>query len=164
MIYRSPTLSDIPQLIQLGLISYGQYTPLMTEENKAKMNANISNEETWKNMLAIADGFVCEIGNQIVGMAFLVPSGNPWDIFPAEWSYIRMVGVDPEQTGMGIGKKLTEQCIEAAKNRKEKIVALHTSEVMHAARHIYEKAGFTVLKEVEKRLGLRYWMYVLSLE
>ncbi len=84
-------------------------------------------------------------------------------MFKAEWSYIRLVGVDPDYRGKGIAKNLTEMCLEFAKKTKEKIIALHTSEFMDAARHIYESLGFKVLREIEPRLGKRYWLYTLEL-
>jgi ribosomal protein S18 acetylase RimI-like enzyme len=71
--------------------------------------------------------------------------------------------VDPDYQGKGIAKMLTKKCIEHAIVLKEKTIALHTSEMMHAARHIYESAGFTILKEIEPRLGKRYWIYTLAL-
>jgi len=42
-------------------------------------------------------------------------------------------------------------------------MALHTSEMMRSARHIYEKIGFNILKEIEPRLGVKYWLYTLEL-
>ncbi len=167
-IFREATINDIEQLKQLGLVSYGQYAPFLTEENLEKLKRNIGNNESWKNILAVAKSFVCVLDsdsnrNEIIGMAFLIPSGNEWDIFKAEWSYIRMVGVSPMHQGKGIAKTLTQKCIDYAKATDEKIIALHTSEMMHAARHIYESLGFTILQEIEPRLGVKYWIYTLSI-
>jgi len=46
---------------------------------------------------------------------------------------------------------------------KEKTIALHTSEFMDAARHIYEGLGFIMVKEIPPRYGKRYWLYRLDL-
>jgi ribosomal protein S18 acetylase RimI-like enzyme len=54
-------------------------------------------------------------------------------------------------------------CIDKAKQTKEKTIALHTSEFMDAARHIYESLGFKVLHEIAPRLGKKYWLYTLDL-
>jgi ribosomal protein S18 acetylase RimI-like enzyme len=96
-------------------------------------------------------------------MAFLLPSGNPTEIFENDWSYIRMVGVHPGYTGRGIARKLTEECIKLAGELNENIIALHTSEFMDAARHLYESIGFKRLKEIPNRLGKRYWLYTLDI-
>jgi ribosomal protein S18 acetylase RimI-like enzyme len=162
-LYRHATLADKQQLIALALISYGQYAPELAAEHLEKMKKTISNEETWTSLIATSKSIVCVDGDKIIGMAFLIPHGNPWDIFKAEWSYIRLVGVNPEYQGQGIAKTLTRRCIDYAIALKEKTVALHTSEMMHAARHIYESAGFRILKEIEPRLGKRYWIYTLEL-
>lgn len=97
-------------------------------------------------------------------MAYLVSKGNPTDIFDKDWCYIRMVGVDPKYSGNGIGKKLTQMCIEYAKKNNEQIIALHTSEFMNKARHIYEKIGFKVIKELAPRYGKKYWLYILDIK
>ena len=96
-------------------------------------------------------------------MAFLIPSGNPTDIFQADWSYVRMVGVHHSYGGQGIGRQLMQLCIDQAKATHETTLALHTSEFMDAARHLYEQLGFTQLKELEPRYGKRYWLYLLEL-
>jgi GNAT superfamily N-acetyltransferase len=57
--------------------------------------------------------------NEIIGMAYIIPNGNPWDIFKAEWSYIRMLGVNPEYQGQGIAKTLIKMCINQAKEPKK---------------------------------------------
>jgi ribosomal protein S18 acetylase RimI-like enzyme len=74
-----------------------------------------------------------------------------------------MVGVNPSYAGRGIARQLTETCIKKAKELGEKTVALHTSEFMDAARHLYESIGFRVLKEIPERLGKKYWLYTLDI-
>jgi ribosomal protein S18 acetylase RimI-like enzyme len=74
-----------------------------------------------------------------------------------------MVGVNPNYQGQGIAKVLTRMCIDYAKQNNEKTIALHTSEFMDAARHIYEDAGFKVLKEIPPLFGKKYWIYTLDL-
>jgi ribosomal protein S18 acetylase RimI-like enzyme len=107
---------------------------------------------------------VCENeSKEIVGMAFLVSSGYPTDIYQKDWASIRFVSVHPSYSGQGIGRQLTERCIELARGNNEKTIALHTSEMMHKARHIYESLGFTILREIESRLGKKYWLYTLDL-
>jgi ribosomal protein S18 acetylase RimI-like enzyme len=161
--FRKATLKDSSQLTNLGLRSYGQYFHLLAPEEREKMKTNLSNEEKIVELLTYSTCFVCADEEKIIGMAHIVLSGNPWDIYPADWSYIRLVGVDPNYSGKGIAKTLTLMCIDFAKQNKEKIIALHTSEMMDAARHIYENAGFKILRELEPRFGKRYWLYTLSL-
>ena len=161
--FRNPVPADMGQIINLGLISYGQFKDTLTADNWEKLSNNMQNESTFTDLIKLPDAFVCEHNEKIVGMAFLVPSGKPSELFQTDWSHIRLVGVDPAYGGKGIGKKLTELCIDAARRTGEKTIALHTSEFMDAARHIYEQAGFKRLKEIAPRLGKRYWIYTLDL-
>lgn len=159
--YRAGTLEDKEKLQKLGSISYGQFRNILTKENWNKMNSFLFSENLYTDLLSKSKCFVCETNNEIIGMAYLVPKGNPTDIFEADWSYIRMVGVNKQYQGKGIGKKLTELCVDFAIERNEKVIALHTSEFMNAARYIYEKIG--LIKELEPRYGKKYWLYMLEL-
>ncbi len=161
--YREASLNDKEQLKQLGIISYGQFSNILTPDNWTKLNTFLNDEEKLVDLINKSKSFVCLDKNEIIGMAYIIPSGNPWDIFKAEWSYIRMVGVNPEYQGKGIAKNLIRMCLDHAKQTKEKIVALHTSEFMVAARHIYENLGFKMLQEIKPKFGKRYWLYTLDL-
>lgn len=161
--FRKGISTDEARLQKLGLISYGVFENVLTEENWRKLKSDLEAEKLYKELLTVSTCFVCERSKEIIGMAFLIPTRNPTDIFQADWSYIRMVGVHPNFTGQGIGKKLIQLCIDHAKANNEHTVALHTSEFMNAARHIYEALGFKQQKELTPRLGKRYWLYKLDL-
>jgi len=120
-------------------------------------------DQNLTNLIRQSAVFVCEHEAKIVGMIYLVPSGNPTGFFKKEWSYIRFLGVHTNYRGLGIGKKLTEMCIETAKKNSEKYIALHSSEFMQAARALYEKKGFGIVREI-KHFGKQYYIYVMNLE
>ena len=161
--FRQATLNDALPLQNLGLLSYGQYFHLLAPQEKEKMEANLKSVERVIQLLNSSHGIVCLDGEKIIGMAYVLLSGHPWDVYPADWSYIRMLGVDPAYSGKGIGKELTKRCVDYARQNNEKIIALHTSEMMNAARHIYESLGFKILREMEPRFGKRYWLYSLKI-
>ncbi|WP_445713989.1 GNAT family N-acetyltransferase [Flavobacterium sp.] len=160
--FRKGTKEDIEQLLSLGEVSYSQHKHAMTPENWNKYSSFMSNPETFKYLMDTSTCFLCESEKKIVGMAFLVSNGHPTDIFEDNWSYIRMVGVHPDFGGNGIAKKLTQMCVDYAKKTNENFVALHTSEFMNAARHIYESFGFQVVRELT-RYDKKYWIYLLKL-
>jgi GNAT superfamily N-acetyltransferase len=60
----------------------------------------------------------------------------------ANASGIRLLGVDPKQGGRGIGRLLTNKCIQLARDKGHSQVILHTTVVMKAAWALYEKLGF----------------------
>jgi ribosomal protein S18 acetylase RimI-like enzyme len=159
LVYRHGSMDDLPQLKELGIISYAEFSKVFTHDNWEIMNNNLHNEERLADIINRSKVFVCEASDTIVGMAYLVPGGNPTNIYPADWSYIRMVGVHPGHRGLGIGKRLTGMCVDAAIENGEKIIGLHTSEVMNAARHVYESLGFSIFKEIDRIFGVRYWVY-----
>ena len=161
--FRIAETGDSKQLQELGLLSYGQFFPLLSNEAKEKFETNLKDEKKVIELLNTSTCFICLSDEKIVGMAYILLSGNPWDMYPADWSYIRMVGVNPSYSGKGIGKKLTAMCVDFAKSNNEKIIALHTSEMMNAARHIYESLGFKIVRELEPRFGKRYWLYTMKL-
>lgn len=163
MKFRNGNINDMQGIKVLAINAWTPFQKELTNENWKNLKAHLDNDDTYIELLK-STSFLCTTDkDEIIGMAFLFSSGNPTELFDKNWSYIRYVSVDPNYAGKGIGKKLTENCIEFAKNTDEKIVALHTSEIMNAARHIYEGLGFKILKEIEPRLGKRYWIYTLKI-
>jgi ribosomal protein S18 acetylase RimI-like enzyme len=55
---------------------------------------------------------------------------------------IRMLAVDPDRHGRGVGRALTVACIELAQAAGRRRVVLHTGDRMPAAKHLYESLGF----------------------
>jgi ribosomal protein S18 acetylase RimI-like enzyme len=164
MQYYRGTTEQLQQIKALALRSWEQYKTDLSDDNWEKLHANLSDQYMYANLIAHSACFVCATEtDNVIGMAFLVPNGNPTDIYDSGWSYIRFLTVDPDFGGQGIGRKLTELCIEEARNNKETTIALHTSEMMDKARHIYEELGFKIDKEIEPRLGKRYWLYKMEL-
>jgi ribosomal protein S18 acetylase RimI-like enzyme len=162
--YRNATNSDLHALKCLAIKSWSPFKEELTAENWTKLKDTISDLKTYETLLEQSTGLVCIDNNTIIGMAFLVPKGNPTDIYLNEWSYIRFVSVDPKFGGQGIGRKLTTMCIDLAKQNGEQTIALHTSEMMHKAMHIYGSLGFKIVREIDERLGMRYLLYKLELD
>ncbi len=161
--FRSATIADLDQLVALNLKAWGQFEEILTADNWALFHKGLADRDNVVGLLQKAITFVCENETQIVGVAYLLPSGNPTDIYPPDWSYIRFLGVDPSCRGHRIGQQLTQLCMDQAKSNNEKVIALHTSEMMDAARHIYAKLGFSIVKEIPSRFGKKYWLYKLDL-
>ncbi len=161
--FRKGRTEDLTALKTLAVSSWSRFQLDLTTDNWLRLYNTLTSDEVFAELLEKSDAIVCEAEGEIAGMAFLMPSGNPTEIYEKGWSYIRFVSVDPNCRGKGIGRKLTTLCIDAAKANGEKVIALHTSEFMHEARHIYESLGFEVLKEIDQRLGKRYWLYTLHL-
>ena len=163
MHYRTAAEKDIPALKELGLASYGRLKKHLTPENWMKMETLLTSDQTFPTLVSDCHSFVCEENVRLLGMAYLVPSGNPTKVYSAETSYIRMVGVHPEAGGKGIAQTLTKLCIDKAKETAETMISLHSAEVMYGARHIYEKLGFKKIRLLDEHYGLVYWLYEMKL-
>ncbi len=161
--YRVATPDDNKELQALGLLAYGEFKNILTPDNWYKLSSFLTADNSYSDLLKISRCFICEFQDQLIGMAFLVPKGNPIEIFQADWSYVRMVGVNPNFKGQGIAKTLSRVFINFARERNEETIALHPSEFMDAARHIYESFGFRQTRELESRLGKKYWLYQLDI-
>jgi ribosomal protein S18 acetylase RimI-like enzyme len=163
MIYRAADQKDIPALRELGTASYGRLKKYITPANWTTMETLLTSDQTFPILVRDCHSFVCEEKERLLGMAYLVPSGNPTKVYTAETCYIRMVGVHPDAGGKGIAQALTKLCIDKAKETGETMISLHSAEVMYTARHIYEKLGFKKIRLLDEHYGLVYWLYEMKL-
>jgi DNA-binding MarR family transcriptional regulator/GNAT superfamily N-acetyltransferase len=82
--------------------------------------------------------WIAEIDRKIVGSAFLVRKTD-------EIAKLRLVYVEPEQRGLGIGRRLVEACMDDARRIGYRRMTLWTNDVLLAARKIYASLGFQLV-------------------
>jgi ribosomal protein S18 acetylase RimI-like enzyme len=145
---REGNSNDLHQVKKLALDTWKEYQEVLTEENWIRLSNTLNNDETYIRLLTASYAFVCEDAEG--------------EIYSSDQSYIRFVTVAASCAGLGLGQRLTEKCIEKARETGEQVVALHTSEFMNKARYIYEKLGFRIIRELPGILGKRYWLYELQ--
>jgi GNAT superfamily N-acetyltransferase len=94
---------------------------------------------------------------------YFAPGRSDGKIFPREWASLRLLGVARSARGRGLSRRLTEWCVDRARQQGAPQIGLHTSEAMTTARGLYERMGFVVDGDLPMNFGLRYWRFRLSL-
>jgi len=110
---------------------------------------------------------VAEIEARIVGTVTYVREPGPdSDTEDPEAASIRMLAVDPENRGAGIGRRLVEACIAQAGRDGRRRIGLHTETGMLAAQRLYERLGFVREPSLDwsPYPGHRILAYILDLE
>jgi DNA-binding MarR family transcriptional regulator/N-acetylglutamate synthase-like GNAT family acetyltransferase len=88
--------------------------------------------------------WIAERKGEIVGSVFLVKKDE-------STAKLRMLYVEPASRGLGIGKRLVDECIRFAKQVGYQKITLWTQSCLLAARAIYENAGFYLVARNNNR-------------
>ncbi|MEV4624351.1 GNAT family N-acetyltransferase [Asanoa sp. NPDC049573] len=85
--------------------------------------------------------WIAEIDGVRAGCVFLVAGDEP------ETAKLRILLVTPAARGLGIGRRLVDECLAFARSAGYRRVALWTNDVLVSARRIYQAVGFTLTDE-----------------
>jgi len=86
--------------------------------------------------------WVAEINGEHVGHIFLVR--HPEQPGTAK---LRLLYVDPRARGLGLGHTLVRECVNFARQAGYRRITLWTQSILTAAHHIYQQAGFHLVRE-----------------
>ena len=88
--------------------------------------------------------WIAEMDGQIVGSVMVVQESD-------EAAKLRLLLVDPRARGLGLGKRLVDECIRFARRKGYRKLVLWTNHVLVQARNIYQKAGFVLVRQEPHR-------------
>ncbi|MEL6878480.1 MAG: GNAT family N-acetyltransferase, partial [Pseudomonadota bacterium] len=91
--------------------------------------------------------WIAERDHRMLGSVFLVEEDE-------RTARLRLLYVEAEARGLGIGSALVRQCTKFAREAGYERIVLWTHAVLHSARNIYAKEGYTIVEtEVQNEFG-----------
>jgi ribosomal protein S18 acetylase RimI-like enzyme len=130
---------------------YREFQPLMPEAAWARWMESIRKAIHSPHGVLL----VAEARGRIQGAVKFYPDAG--QAHQGEWppgaASIRMLAVDPASRGRGYGVRLTQACLNLARELGVPTVFLYTGTFMAAARHLYEKLGFKRAPEFDRDPG-----------
>lgn len=136
-VLRDPLPGDIGWVVQQhGEIYWREYG---WDSSFEALVADIAAQFVRKFQPAWERCWVAELDGERVGAVFVVRKS-------ATTAQLRMLILSPKARGLGLGARLTDECIGFARAKGYKKMVLWTNSCLTAARGIYAKRGFKLVK------------------
>lgn len=162
MIVRDFSPADAGAVNRVALAAFAQYQGVYDDWEALSRGVGAMAALAESGRILVAEDPAGEIAGAV---AYVAPHSGPRaDFFAPEWPVVRMLVVDPAARGRGVGRRLTEACIDLARRDGAAAIALHTSPAMEVALALYLRMGFRLERRVPDRFGVPYAVYLKTLE
>jgi len=150
LVIRDARSKDYDEILKVTLSAFQEHAALMPlhwESYRQGIIARLSDVKP-------AEQIVAEKDSTIVGTVLLFPVGTVFtmpDRAPITLVYpeVRLLAVAPSAQGRGVGAALMSECIRRTIISGAAALTLHTTDVMHVARRMYEQIGFVRAPELD---------------
>jgi ribosomal protein S18 acetylase RimI-like enzyme len=151
VVIRPAARGELDKVENLVKAAYREFQPLMPETAWQRWMDNIT--ETLHDSGGIV--LVAEHEGRIEGAVTFYPDAGRahQGHWPAGAGAMRLLAVNPGRRGRGYGLRLTEACLERARELQVHTIFLYTGTFMTAAQHLYEKLGFKRVPEFDRPPG-----------
>lgn len=161
MIVRDFSPADAEAVNAVALAAFAQYEGVYSDWETLTRSVGSMAALAASGRIIVAESAA---GKVVGAVAYVGPNAGPRaEFFAPEWPIVRMLVVDPAERGQGIGRRLTQACIDHARRDGAAAIALHTSPAMEAALALYLRMGFRLVKTVPDRFGVPYAVYLKAL-
>jgi len=151
--------SDTEEFNRIAIAAFSQFAG--SYEDWPAMRAVVSKAST---LSETGEVVIAESEGRLVGgVAYVGPKVAKASFFDPAWPVIRMLVVDPDCRGKGIGRALTGECLARARRDHSPVIALHTSPIMTVALPMYLRMGFAWVRDAPPLFGVPYAVYTKAL-
>ena len=151
--------ADAHEINRLAVRAFQEYSG-----NYSDWPAMLAAYERMSDFAKTGEIVVAEASGNIIGaVAYIPPQAAKPRYFDRAWPVIRSLVVDPGSRGLGVGRALTQQCIDRAIRDKSPVIALHTSPIMTVALPMYLRMGFEWHRDAPAVFGVPYAVYLKRL-
>jgi DNA-binding MarR family transcriptional regulator/GNAT superfamily N-acetyltransferase len=140
LVLRAPVPGDLGWVVQRNAALYA--AEYGWDESYEALVARIVADYAARADRGHEAAWIAELDGQPAGCVFCMRKSD-------DVAQLRLLLVEPHARGRGIGERLVADCVSFARRKGYREIVLWTNDVLHAARRIYQRAGFELIGSEE---------------